>query len=497
MSTYTVSIIGHNHMDCSIECVNSVLDAGGDYDLILTDNGSTDGTLEYFKSVQQRMPDRVTVFRNETNEFFIRPSQRAFEHADTQFFVLLNNDCTVPKGWLDALKAPFDSDPLVVLSGPIGSNCSLRPSFHGYAGSMFEFLEGSCLMVRTNVVREKLGGLFSSYLEGGYGEDSDLSLRVRQAGHHIARVRLQVPHRGSATSKGVPAMKAFQETNHAVLRSKWKHYLKVRRFNHPIVVRRRGALGDVLLTTPIIAALRKRQPKSPVIVHTDCPQVIQMGDEMVTAKASYSPTNDAQVIDLDMAYENAPSLPYIEAYARAAEVEVPLDERLPIFIPSNPARAWAKLQFGGQTRMCAIHRDPTNWEGRDWPQDRWDDLEKRLEGDGWAVMRVGRSKGLSVDQLGAVLEICHLFIGPDSFPMHMALAMQTATLGLFGATYPNIVMPPCHHSWWVVADDAIPCAGERHRIPGRTVVHCDGACMRSISVDDIFSEVMRITQGYE
>ena len=86
-----------------------------------------------------------------------------------------------------------------------------------------------------------------------YGEDADLSLAMRRAGFRIAQVNMNIEHVGAASRLANPQLKAkceaSEKENHKYLLKKWAHYLRVRRFDHRIVVKRKHAAGDVLLVT--------------------------------------------------------------------------------------------------------------------------------------------------------------------------------------------------------------------------------------------------------
>lgn len=236
---FTVSIVCHNNLALTKRCVAHVKRSLYRYavpswiaEVIVSDNASTDGTAQFLQGETVTPSDNLTILRVNTfyeNQGFIAPNLRALEEAQGEFFVLLNNDTEVPEGWLETLAAPF-SDPQVMLSGPKGAPNCLSSGFVGYKGSeaQTEYLEGSCLMGRTTVLREI--GLFDPKLVGAYGEDADLSLRVRKAGYKLAPVDLNVKHLCGMTSAMVPESKQWFEQNMKYLREKWKDYLLTRKF---------------------------------------------------------------------------------------------------------------------------------------------------------------------------------------------------------------------------------------------------------------------------
>jgi ADP-heptose:LPS heptosyltransferase len=58
--------------------------------------------------------------------------------------------------------------------------------------------------------------------------------------------------------------------------------------------------------------------------------------------------------------------------------------------------------------------------------------------------------------LAALLERCDLFIGGDSGPLHLAAAVDTPTVGIYGPTDPKRLAP--RGTWHRVVAQAAPCA---------------------------------------
>jgi GT2 family glycosyltransferase/glycosyltransferase involved in cell wall biosynthesis len=79
---------------------------GGDHEIIVIDNGSNDGSVEF---VEQEFPE-VTIIRHPENRKFVRGYNDAFAAANKDIVVLLNNDMLVDKEFLGPLLDGF-SDP--------------------------------------------------------------------------------------------------------------------------------------------------------------------------------------------------------------------------------------------------------------------------------------------------------------------------------------------------------------------------------------------------
>lgn len=226
---FSISILAHHGLAMTQNCLRAVAEGGGDYELLLTNNGSGEH-MRYHMMHAIMGSTKGVVFDEPKNLGFIEPNIRALEHARGDYFVLLNSDTCVPPGWLEALEAPFLSDPLCAISGATGM--ALSAGFVGYnGGKNVEYIEGSCLMIRTEFARKI--GLFDTQLIGAYGEDADLCLRVRSIGHTIHVVPIDIKHLGGATSSMVPQAHSWLTQNLSYLKTKWANYLKNRTFNAP------------------------------------------------------------------------------------------------------------------------------------------------------------------------------------------------------------------------------------------------------------------------
>lgn len=467
------------------------------YELLLWDNGSTDGTAKYFKELEQLYPGVVSAIINKRNDGFSEPNRRQLAKATGKYFVLLNNDTEVPPGWLQALEMPFIVHKDAALVGVEGTCCHLEVTngpicLIGKPG-MFEYVEGSCLMGRTDLLKKH--GLFSDYLDFAYCEDADLSLRMRYLGYSIHQVPLAIKHVRSATSKSVPGIENIMARNMQTVSKKFAHYFKMRRTDHPIVIRRHAARGDVLLATPIIRRLHEEKPTCQILVETEFPEIFDRNP--YGAQAARKINVPAGSLEINLNYEHLTETNYVQGYAKCANLGQ-VDTRLEIF-PSKADFSYGAHLLSKPGRWCSIHAGHTGWPGRNWPIERLVDVAQWLINRGWKVVLVNGDKspefsviphavdarGVTIHQQAAIHAHCSLFVGIDSFPMHLSQAMGTPAVGIFGATLPQYVMTDGSPHIGVCADRSIKCAGERHRVMNVGFVDCDGACIRSVKTSDV------------
>lgn len=490
----TVSILTYTALRQAKACIASVLKSTIPFKLILTANGNPDAAKYFTDLATEHSFIRVVV--NEKNEGFIPPNSHAFSLCDTEYFVLLNDDTIVPPDWLQKLLSPFETYPTGAVSGPRGGCQSLQRSFHGFKGPSFEYLEGSCLMLKTEVFRRH--GLFDPHLKFAYGEDSDLSLRMRELGYTLHHADFQLQHEVSATSKYITDVRKYQNENHAYLIKRWAHYLEVRTFGYPIIVRRGAANGDVLLTTPILRALHERSPLSQLHIDTICPQVYANHPyvKVIDRRANLP---QACVYDLNGAYEATPGRHIIESYAAKIGLEpgqYTMETELHL---GDGEKARAVHAMPGEM-WVAIHAGPSTWKSKEWPHERFEAVAAALRQMGFKIILVGSGgralisdadvRGrTSVLEMGAFIQRAMLFIGLDSLPLHVAEAVGTKAIGLFGITDPRFIITRPERTVGVCG--TTPSFGLRHRVPHQTAVEDGAAAINSITVEMVLEAVAK------
>jgi len=158
-------------------------------------------------------------------------------------------------------------------------------------------------------------------------------------------------------------------------------------------------------------------------------------------------------------------LPAAQHYCQPLEsLAIFVDAPQPRLFPSEEDRVAASkfLSRLGRERMAAIHPGSGS-EKKNWPAEkfaavaRWmvDELALQLvlvqgEADEKPIARLvehldGRpvtvARGLKLPELAAVLERCALFVGNDSGITHLAAAVGTPTIALFGPVSPPVWEP--------------------------------------------------------
>ena len=100
MSTKPVSLVipVYNQLDYTRQCLESIVRCTDQsYELIIVDNASTDGTLEFLKDV------KATIITNQYNLGCAKAWNQGVRASHGDVIGILNNDIVVTPGWLKDL----------------------------------------------------------------------------------------------------------------------------------------------------------------------------------------------------------------------------------------------------------------------------------------------------------------------------------------------------------------------------------------------------------
>ena len=243
MDERLVSIIipAHNAEVYCKQCIQTVLiHTTAPYELILVDNGSSDGVAELFDSIPG-----AKVIHTGQNLGFAGGVNRGIEVASGHP-LLLNSDTLVPEGWLDRLRNALLRDDRIGMVGP-RSNCvsgvqlisglqlNSLETINSFSQQLAQEnhekyspvrrLVGFCMLIRNTALAEV--GLFDeSYGIGNY-EDDDYCIRMLRAGYelHMAEDAF-VFHYGSRTFQEMGIADSnwemLLEKNAALFKNKWQ-----------------------------------------------------------------------------------------------------------------------------------------------------------------------------------------------------------------------------------------------------------------------------------
>ena len=228
-----------NKLDLTRQCLTTLasLTAMPEYEVIVVDNASTDGTAEFLAS----LGGDVQVIHNPENHGFAVACNQGAKAASGESLLFLNNDTIPTEGWLNALVDEVERHPDVAVVGSkllyedgtiqhagVAFSRTMFGPYHIYQKlpadapmvnrrREFQCVTAACMLVRREVFDQV--GQFDEGFKNGF-EDVDLCLKIREQGWHIIyRPDSVVYHLESQT----PGRKAHEKDNARRLRERWAH----------------------------------------------------------------------------------------------------------------------------------------------------------------------------------------------------------------------------------------------------------------------------------
>lgn len=210
----SIVIVNYNGKGILCNCIESIYKSSStvNFEIILVDNASSDGSVE---TIKKEFPE-VQVLVNQENKGFSFANNRGIEIAKGDYILLLNNDTLILPGQLDIMLKFMQEHQDVGAVGPklLNPDGSFQMSFWSFPNLFTEFnrriinlfafanyrffkdlledlyikekeidwVSGACLMVRRKTI-EDVGILDENFFM--YFEDVDWCYRIRRKGWKI------------------------------------------------------------------------------------------------------------------------------------------------------------------------------------------------------------------------------------------------------------------------------------------------------------------------
>ena len=222
----SVIVLSYNASMFIEQCVRSVLESDyPNFEVIVVDNGSTDGSYELLRKLFGAIPN-VRIMRNSRNLGFAEGNNVGYSDSRGEVVVFLNVDTVTEHDWLRRLVVALNSDATIGVAQPRlvsmehPGSVDSEGGYMDYLGYIYLlggwyatkpirktkepfYAEGAALAIKRSVAESVLLG--ASIFESDYFlyyEDSDLCWRVRLSGHKIVCVRESVVHHQRAYAAG-------------------------------------------------------------------------------------------------------------------------------------------------------------------------------------------------------------------------------------------------------------------------------------------------------
>ncbi len=233
-------ILSWNTLELTQACIRSIQDScyEGAYELVLIDNGSTDGSAEYLSGLS----DNCIVAINKKNRGFGGGCNQGISLASKENDIfLLNSDTEMMPNALFLMRLGLYEDERIGAVGATSNNVSnyqmveesissleegyrfarKRNVVHAHAMEQKDYLVGFAVLIRRSVVDE-IGGMDEQYKLGNF-EDDDFGVRVLKSGHqNVLLHNVFIFHWGSESfhSNKIDC-NITMKNNAAIFRKKW------------------------------------------------------------------------------------------------------------------------------------------------------------------------------------------------------------------------------------------------------------------------------------
>ena len=283
-----------------------------------------------------------------------------------------------------------------------------------------------------------------------------------------------------------------------------------------ILVKRRAAIGDVIMITGVVRELKKLYGETAnIYVSTESPGIFRCNPHIAGAVAYTDPTTAFDVVyNLDDAYEYNTGSHFVDCYFHRVFGHTDLDKSVELF-PSaeDTQRVDEDLKDIGD-KFIVVHMRNWHWGAKNISMDVWFDVFAKLfeQNADFKVVVVGGKTDNTVEhplfmdareryndqELKHLMDHAACFVGIDSAPFHCASASKTHIVALLTHLNPECIMP---YRNGVLGDNCtvIPtqedCRGcnERQQTPVRQIVCEKGntPCTANFDTDEIAQAILK------
>jgi ADP-heptose:LPS heptosyltransferase len=286
-----------------------------------------------------------------------------------------------------------------------------------------------------------------------------------------------------------------------------------------ICIIRMGALGDVIMTSPIVRAVYEH-------FNGECKITIITKSEPVFDNSPYvhevlsqgtDPSAYDIVIGLDLAYERRPHSHTVDAYLEVAQEQIPdlkmLSKKLDLFsdyVDQTFVDNWPEI-YRIQD-FIVLHMRRTGWESRNIPSTFWSKVVAGvLEKTNLTIVQIGLDndiyfggndrlkilKNMSIQQVAELIKRSKAFVGVDTSTLHIAASTDVPIISVFTSAHHEFRKPLRDESkFFPIIPQNLDCYGCLKDIPApATTMTCrrgDMACLSDINPEHVIQSLLEV-----
>jgi GT2 family glycosyltransferase len=256
----SIIILNYNGKKFLDECLTSIFNTKYEnFEVILVDNGSSDGSVEYVKE-KFGEKEKLKILALNQNMGFAKGNNEGFKIAKGEYIIFLNNDVRVKENWLKELIKVMERKPDIGAAQPKillddGVHIDAAGCFIDYMGRVYQrgvfekdkgqynsidevfYAKGAAIIVRRKVL-EEVGIFDPDYFL--YYEETDLCWRIWLKGYKVVYIPNSIIyHKGGATvgKKRSPEAIFHARKNHIATLIKNYELKNLIKYSIPLIIR--------------------------------------------------------------------------------------------------------------------------------------------------------------------------------------------------------------------------------------------------------------------
>jgi len=277
------------------------------------------------------------------------------------------------------------------------------------------------------------------------------------------------------------------------------------------IQRKLGGVGDILMSTATVHAIRQQYPNSEITYATapnlfrvveNNPDIDVIADFKKIDPGLYDYFVDITSVCPPHEAKHKPPINRIDLFAK--HVGIGLKSKVPVYEPTVDevewARTWLDNKWGDRDKYKLVFLSVSSFDSRrTWPVEKTIQLISEItalrsdvrffvddfngRGTQWNQLNT-LSERFAFRPMAALLNDCDLFVGPDSGPLHLAGALNKSIVSIFGPTDPAARIN--HYDSAVAVTAELGCQ------------HCwyakcnyDHACLKRLEVSSVQTAVLK------
>lgn len=187
----SIITLTYNNLKYTKKFIESLYKYTTNFELIIVDNGSTDGTVEYLKTLKN-----IKLILNKENQGFSKGNNQGIAIAEGEYIGFLNNDILLSPHWFEECEKVFHKDSSTAFVSPKEINpyyentnekkylqFFVRQEYTKDYEKDFDNCVFSCTITSRNIIRKI--GTFDEKYSPAFFEDNEFKYRAIEQGFNV------------------------------------------------------------------------------------------------------------------------------------------------------------------------------------------------------------------------------------------------------------------------------------------------------------------------